>query len=331
MTPARPQLTPGDSSYVDELVGDLTINLQKIREHGKRADSIVRGMLAHSRGGSGQPETVDLNSLVGEAVNLAYHGLRAQDSTFNIALEAEYDQSMPPLQVVAQDLSRVILNIANNGCYAANQKRIQRGDSFRPRLRVTTSHNQDHAEVRIHDNGTGISKSALQKIFNPFFTTKPTGMGTGLGLSLSYQIVVKEHGGTVDAEVDARRIHRIPDCPAPGRRRARSEARAIRALRVSWLMTNPILDNGDQARSRPYRRDPHRRHVEQCKGCERSQAGVILLARPRPARPSPAKPASANTQVEGRGHSGDADIVQADIARTAGPREKMSVRRPRRR
>ena len=197
MTPARPQLTPDDCSYLDEIVGDLTINLQKIREHGKRADSIVRGMLAHSRGGSAQREKVDLNSLVAEAVNLAYHGLRAQDSTFNIALESEYDKTIPQLQVVAQDLSRVFLNIANNGCYAANQKRIQHGDSFRPRLRVTTSHSGNQVEVRMHDNGTGIPKSALQKIFNPFFTTKPTGMGTGLGLSLSYQIVVEQHKGSI--------------------------------------------------------------------------------------------------------------------------------------
>jgi signal transduction histidine kinase len=98
---------------------------------------------------------------------------------------------------VAQDLSRVFLNIANNGCYAANQKRIQHGDSFRPRLRVTTSHSGNQVEVRMHDNGTGIPKSALQKIFNPFFTTKPTGMGTGLGLSLSYQIVVEQHKGSI--------------------------------------------------------------------------------------------------------------------------------------
>ena len=197
LTPARSKLTPGDSSYLDEIVGDLTINLQKIREHGKRADSIVRGMLAHSRGGSGQREKVDLNSLVAEAVNLAYHGLRAQDSTFNIALESEYDQAMPPLEVVAQDLSRVFLNIVNNGCYAAHQKRIQRGESFRPKVRVTTSHTNDHVEVKVHDNGTGIPKSALQKIFNPFFTTKPTGSGTGLGLSLSYQIVVEQHKGSI--------------------------------------------------------------------------------------------------------------------------------------
>jgi len=197
LAPARPQLTPDDASFVDEIVSDLTTNLQKIREHGKRADSIVRGMLAHSRGGSGQRESVDLNALVAEAVNLAYHGLRAQDSAFNIALEGEYDQTMPPVHVVAQDLSRVFLNIANNGCYAAHQKRLQRGDSFRPKLQVTIRHSGDHVEVRIRDNGVGIPKSALQKIFNPFFTTKPTGSGTGLGLSLSYQIVVEQHKGSI--------------------------------------------------------------------------------------------------------------------------------------
>jgi signal transduction histidine kinase len=147
-------------------------------------------MLAHSRGGSGQPEKVDFNALVAQAVNLAYHGLRAQDRNFNIALESDYDQAMPPVEVVPQDLSRAILNIVNNGCYAAHQKKLQRGDGFQPALRVTTRHSAGRVEVSIRDNGTGIPKSALQKIFNPFYTTKPTGAGTGLGLSLTYQIVV---------------------------------------------------------------------------------------------------------------------------------------------
>jgi signal transduction histidine kinase len=183
-------------------VADLTTNLQRIREHGKRADSIVRGMLAHSRGGSGQMEMVDLNALVSEAVNLAYHGLRALDSTFNVGFESDYDPGMPQLLVVPQDLSRVFLNIANNACYAAHQKKLQRGEGFRPTLRVTTRHTPSTAEVRIRDNGTGIPKSALQKIFNPFFTTKPTGSGTGLGLSLSYQIVVEQHKGSIKVNTE---------------------------------------------------------------------------------------------------------------------------------
>jgi signal transduction histidine kinase len=194
---ARKTMPPDDVSYLDGLMTDLTGNLQRIHEHGKRADSIVRGMLAHSRGGAGQREKVDLNALVAEAVNLAYHGLRAQNSAFNITLESDYDQSLEPMEVVPQDLSRVFLNITNNGCYAALQKKLQSGDGFRPVLRVTTRGKGGDVEIRIRDNGTGMPKSVVQKIFNPFFTTKPTGSGTGLGLSLSYQIVVEQHKGTI--------------------------------------------------------------------------------------------------------------------------------------
>jgi two-component system, NtrC family, sensor kinase len=194
---ARKTMPPDDVSYLDGLMTDLTGNLQRIHEHGKRADSIVRGMLAHSRGGAGQREKVDLNALVAEAVNLAYHGLRAQNSAFNITLESDYDQSLEPMEVVPQDLSRVFLNITNNGCYAAHQKKLQSGDGFRPVLRVTTRGKGGDVEIRIRDNGTGMPKSVVQKIFNPFFTTKPTGSGTGLGLSLSYQIVVEQHKGTI--------------------------------------------------------------------------------------------------------------------------------------
>ena len=202
IAPARGALSPDDSAYLDGILADLTTNLERIREHGKRADSIVRGMLAHSRGGSGQPEVVDLNALVAEAVNLAYHGLRATDSTFNVAIETDYDSSLPQVLVVPQDLSRVFLNIVNNACYAAHQKKLQSGDGFRPTLRVSTRNAADSVEVRIHDNGTGIPKGAVQKIFNPFFTTKPTGSGTGLGLSLSYQIVVEQHKGTIKVNTE---------------------------------------------------------------------------------------------------------------------------------
>jgi two-component system, NtrC family, sensor kinase len=197
VAPARSALPEGDAAYIQEIFGDLTGNLERIREHGKRADSIVRGMLAHSRGGAGQREKVDLNAMVAEAVNLAYHGLRAQDVNFNIAIEADYDAALPPIEAMPQDLSRVFLNITNNGCYAAHQKKLRQPDGFRPVLRVSTRDAGDAAEVRIRDNGTGIPKDALPKIFNPFFTTKPTGSGTGLGLSLSYQIVVEQHKGTI--------------------------------------------------------------------------------------------------------------------------------------
>ncbi len=200
IAPVRAQMTAKDGEYLDDLLGDLAGNLDRIRDHGKRADSIVRGMLAHSRGGSGQKETVDLNALVAEAVNLAYHGLRAQDPAFNITLESDYDTTLPPVQVVPQDLSRVILNIANNGCYAAHQRKLKMGDGYRPALRTSTAQTAATVEIRIRDNGTGIPHAVLQKIFNPFFTTKPTGQGTGLGLSLSYQIVVEQLRGTLKVQ-----------------------------------------------------------------------------------------------------------------------------------
>jgi len=193
----RKTLSAEDALYLDGLMSDLTGNLQRIHEHGKRADSIVRGMLAHSRGGSGQREKVDLNALVAEAVNLAYHGLRAQNAAFNITLESDYDQKLEPIEVMPQDLSRVFLNITNNGCYAAYQKKLHSGDGFRPTLRVMTRDAGNEVEVRMRDNGTGMPRSVVHKIFNPFFTTKPTGSGTGLGLSLSYQIVVEQHKGTI--------------------------------------------------------------------------------------------------------------------------------------
>ncbi len=200
IAPVREQMPPKDGEYLDDILNDLTGNLDRIRDHGKRADSIVRGMLAHSRGGSGQREAIDVNALVAEAVNLAYHGLRAQDPAFNITLESDYDAAIPPLQVVPQDLSRVILNIANNGCYAAHQRKLKTGDGYRPALRTSTAQTAATVEIRIRDNGTGIPQAVLQKIFNPFFTTKPTGQGTGLGLSLSYQIVVEQLKGTVKVQ-----------------------------------------------------------------------------------------------------------------------------------
>ncbi len=195
----RRALDGGDATGVEEIITDLTANLRRIREHGERADGIVRGMLAHARGGS-QREPTDLNALVAGAVNLAYHGLRTQDSGFNVTIESSYDPNLPLIQAVSSDLRRAFLNIANNGCYAAHQKRLQGGESFRPTLRVSTRDAGGEIEIRIEDNGGGISKEALPKIFNPFFTTKPPGSGTGLGLSLSYQIVVEQHQGSIRVE-----------------------------------------------------------------------------------------------------------------------------------
>jgi two-component system NtrC family sensor kinase len=158
-------------------------------------------MLAHSRGGAGQFQPTNLNALVEEAAGLAYHGMRAQDVAFNIGLENSYDPALPMVSVVPQDLSRAILNIVNNGCYAAHQRALK-SPGVQPVLRCTTAKIPGGIEIRIKDNGTGIPKDALPKIFNPFFTTKPTGSGTGLGLSLSYQIVVDQHKGTMRVETE---------------------------------------------------------------------------------------------------------------------------------
>jgi len=187
------------SITLEEIITDLTANLRRIRDHGERADGIVRGMLAHARG-AGQREPADLNALVAGAVDLAYQGLRTQDPSFHITIENSYDPGLPMVQAVTSDLSRVFLNIANNGCYAAHQKSLQLGKSFRPTLKVSTRDVGGQVEIRMEDNGVGISKEALLKIFNPFFTTKPPGSGMGLGLSLSYQIVVEQHKGTIRVE-----------------------------------------------------------------------------------------------------------------------------------
>jgi signal transduction histidine kinase len=193
------KLETADAEYMEQLMSDLNINLKKISEHGHRADSIVKGMLAHSRGGAGQFQPTNINALIEEAAGLAYHGLRAQDLNFNIGLENSYDPALPMISVVPQDISRAILNIVNNGCYATHQRALK-SPGFQPVLRCTTAKIQGGVEIRIGDNGTGIPKEVLPKIFNPFFTTKPTGSGTGLGLSLSYQIVVDQHKGTMRVE-----------------------------------------------------------------------------------------------------------------------------------
>jgi len=186
-----------------ETIGTLTGNLEKIAAHGRRADGIVKSMLQHSRGGSGDWQSTDLNALVEEALNLAYHGARAQDQSFNITMERDLDQDLAPIEVVPQDVMRVFLNLISNGFYAAN-KRCREGDgTLRPVVKVTTCGVGDAVEIRVRDNGVGIRPEYREKLFQPFFTTKPTGEGTGLGLSISYEIVTQRHGGaiTVESEV----------------------------------------------------------------------------------------------------------------------------------
>jgi signal transduction histidine kinase len=187
---------------VEALITTLNNNLSKIAEHGRRADGIVKSMLLHSRGGSGERQNVDINSLIEEALNLAYHGARAQDKEFNITLERDLDPNFGPIELVPQDITRVFLNLFGNGFYAA--KKRQQDDKvnadYRPVLRVTTRDLGDQVEARVRDNGVGVPADVQAKMFTPFFTTKPTGEGTGLGLSISYDIVTQQHGGTITVE-----------------------------------------------------------------------------------------------------------------------------------
>jgi two-component system NtrC family sensor kinase len=196
----KTELQNKNEEEVADLIDNLKQNLEKINQHGKRADSIVKGMLLHSRGTSGEKTLTDINDLLDQYVNLAYHGMRATNKEFNITIEKDYDESLEKINVVPQDISRVFLNIINNACYAAYDKKKKDGDGFNPVLKVSTKNLKDKVEIRIGDNGNGIPKDILDKIFQPFFTTKPTGEGTGLGLSLSYDIVVKQHGGEIKIE-----------------------------------------------------------------------------------------------------------------------------------
>ncbi len=195
-------LEPQAFEDIEDILDDLRKNAEKINEHGKRADSIVRNMLLHSRGRPGERQKTDINALMAEYVNLAYHGMRAKESSFNIKIETDYDNSIGLVEVVPQDLSRVFLNILNNACDAAYKKKKEMRDEFSPTLSVVTKNLDDLIEIRIHDNGKGIPRENLDKIFNPFFTTKPTGEGTGLGLSISYDIIVEEHKGEIKVETE---------------------------------------------------------------------------------------------------------------------------------
>ena len=158
-------------------------------------------MLVHSRGSSGERQSVDINSVVEESLNLAYHGARAQDQNFNITLERDLDRNIAPIELVPQDMTRVLLNLFGNGFYAATKRRREASDAaFRPALKVTTRDLGNEIEIRVRDNGTGISPELRERLFQPFFTTKPTGEGTGLGLSISYDIVTQQHGGTIEVD-----------------------------------------------------------------------------------------------------------------------------------
>jgi signal transduction histidine kinase len=188
---------------VSELTQLLKSNLEKVVQHGKRADSIVKNMLLHSREGSGEQRAADINALVEESLNLAYHGARAEKSGFNITLEREFDANAGEAELYPQEMTRALLNLISNGFYAATRRKAENGEAaFEPTLLATTKDLGHSVEIRIRDNGTGIPPDVKEKMFNPFFTTKPAGEGTGLGLSMTHDIIVKQHGGTIDVATE---------------------------------------------------------------------------------------------------------------------------------
>jgi two-component system, NtrC family, sensor kinase len=199
---AKATLDKPTRDELDDLAKMLKSNLEKVVQHGKRADSIVKNMLLHSRQGSGERRPFDINAIVDESLNLAYHGVRAEKAGFNITMQRDLDPSVGMVDVYPQEITRVLLNLISNGFYAATKRKAEAGDGFEPMLSATTKNLGDKVEIRIRDNGTGIPEGVKEKIFNPFFTTKPSGEGTGLGLSMSHDIIVKQHGGSIDVETE---------------------------------------------------------------------------------------------------------------------------------
>ncbi len=201
----KDEIKKGNIDEVNAIADDVISNEEKINHHGKRADAIVKGMLQHSRSSSGTKEPTDINKLADEYLRLAYHGLRAKDKSFNATMKTDFDESIGNINIIPQDIGRVILNLITNAFYATNEKAKLDFDIYEPTVTVTTSKiikgngGNARVEICVADNGNGIPQKVLDKIFQPFFTTKPTGQGTGLGLSLSYDIV-KAHGGELKVE-----------------------------------------------------------------------------------------------------------------------------------
>jgi signal transduction histidine kinase len=194
------ELEKGNKEVAIAIVEDVKQNLEKILHHGKRADAIVKGMLQHSRTSSGQKELTDINLLTDEYLRLAFHGLRAKDKTFNAKFETHFDNNIGKVNVIPQDIGRVILNLINNAFYTVSEKKKENDNGYEPTVTVTTLKENGRIEIKVKDNGNGIPQKVLDKIFQPFFTTKPTGQGTGLGLSLAYDIITKGHNGELKVE-----------------------------------------------------------------------------------------------------------------------------------
>ena len=194
------ELEKGDTTEAIAIAADLKTNLKKINHHGQRASAIVKGMLEHSRASTGVKEPTDLNALADEYLRLAYHGLRAKDNSFNATMETHFDLDLPIIEVIPQDIGRVLLNLINNAFHAVNEKAKQGIEGYSPTVTISSRKLGDTLEISVKDNGNGIPESIKDKIFQPFFTTKPTGQGTGLGLSLAYDIVTKGHAGHLEVE-----------------------------------------------------------------------------------------------------------------------------------
>ena len=185
---------------ITELTDTLRSNLDKVVQHGKRADAIVKNMLLHSRQGSGEHRPVDINALVEESLNLAYHGARAERQGFEITLKRSFDPAAGEVDLFPQEITRVLLNLISNGFYAATKRKAEDGGDYESTLAAATKNLGDRVEISIRDNGTGMSPEVKEKLFSPFFTTKPAGEGTGLGLSISHDIIVKQHGGSIEVD-----------------------------------------------------------------------------------------------------------------------------------
>lgn len=194
------QLEKGNTEDAKAIASEVKMSLEKINFHGKRADGIVKSMLQHSRTSTGKKEPTDINALADEYLRLAYHGMRAKDKSFNAAMKTDFDENIGLVKIMSQDIGRVVLNLITNAFYAVTEKKKLNLDGYEPTVTITTKKLGDKLEIIVKDNGTGIPQKALDKIFQPFFTTKPTGQGTGLGLSLSYDIVTKGHGGELKVE-----------------------------------------------------------------------------------------------------------------------------------
>ncbi|MEX1054996.1 MAG: ATP-binding protein [Rhodothermales bacterium] len=191
------ELSHSNAEESAEILGDLRVNVAKIHEHGRRADRIVQSMLQHSRGGAGERREVDLNRFLEEYANLAYHGMKAQVQELKLTLNTRFGENVGMVDLVPQDIGRVLLNLLNNAFYAVRQKELKDGSDYEPTVEIETRRSGDGVEIIVRDNGEGIPPEVQTRIFEPFFTTKPTGSGTGLGLSLSYDIIVGEHGGSM--------------------------------------------------------------------------------------------------------------------------------------